>query len=631
MNEKNIISVCYACSEQYAPYLATTLISLLVNLDKQRELNLHILTEDFSEKSKKKINKLKKYHNFNIEYHYIKDSDYDFLTSDIKCPVHVSRVAASRILLPKILPDLDKILVLECDQMVNDDISKLFDTDIENYSMAAVEDFASVMHSRDLWSEKSEYYNGGVILLNLKKLRDIDYLTIFKEKISKNGSRYRLQEQDIWNDGLRFDIKRLNIRWNLYHCFYPEDMIKRFAFVPKDETEYEVACAAPGIYHFVSEDKCWFPTVEKPYIAKYREYEKMSPFFKYLKWHKYKLENRKYLVFTVNGKVLLKFTKKKKVSEIEYKFLERIFSIKNTKDRKQKVLTILGIKIKFKKPETKTDRIIKEQRKEIAQLKEFIYQTSWLPQKVASLHQRVFPQFHNIHINDEIAVVGCGPTLNYYEPIKNVKHIALNRSIRYNKVKFDYAFTWDLPGIEKDEPEFFSEFINYDCIKFVGKFLHDNAINPMDLNYEFKNKIYRCYSASRSRFGISMCDPVIHADISIYPLADFMSIAFGALNFAAYTHPKRIYLVGLDTKQTQCFDGNNHQYFMHELTRGYKLFKSFFERCYPDTEIVSVNPVGLKGMFRDIYTKGYVEVHPELLKENVEILDETKEKELIKA
>ena len=99
-----------------------------------------------------------------------------------------------------------------------------------------------------------------------------------------------------------------------------------------------------------------------------------------------------------------------------------------------------------------------------------------------------------------------------------------------------------------------------------------------------------------------------------------MSISFGALNFAAYTHPKRIYLVGLDTKQTACFDGREHQYYMKELMLGYRLFKDFFKRYYPDVEVISVNPVGLKGMFKDVYTQSYVDAHPELLEEDIEIL-----------
>ncbi len=307
------------------------------------------------------------------------------------------------------------------------------------------------------------------------------------------------------------------------------------------------------------------------------------------------------------------------------RLLKNIFSVKNHSDAKHKQLTILGIKIKIKRKKKK-DVVSDAMLREIASLKEFIYQTSYIPQKVAALHQQVFPQYRNKHRNDCIAIVGCGPTLNFYNPLQNAVHISLNRAIRCSNINFEYAFIWDLPGTKVEEPEFIEEFLNYDCTKFVGMFLHDNVPSPMELNYPHKGILHRCFSASRAGFGIPTCDPVIHQDISIFPLADFMSISFGALNFATYTNPKKIYLVGLDTKQAPCYDGKEHKYFMNDLLRGYKLFKTFVERYYPQTEVISINPVGLKGMFKDVYTQSYVDAHPELLNENIEIINE---KELI--
>lgn len=309
----------------------------------------------------------------------------------------------------------------------------------------------------------------------------------------------------------------------------------------------------------------------------------------------------------------------KNLSRTDNSLIETIFSIKNTPNKEKKVVTIFGHQIQFRRHKS-TRKLIRELQDETRSLREFIYQINWLPQRVAALHQQVFPQFHNLHTQDELVIVGCGPTMNYYAPLPKAKHIALNRAIRNTKIKFDYAFIWDLSATQKEEPSFMQEFLQYDCIKFVGKFLHD-CLNTSVEELPHKNKLYRCYSASRAGFDMGVCDPVIHQDISLFPLADFMSISFGALNFAAYTHPKKIYLVGLDTQQTPCFDGREHPYYMRELMLGYHLFQQFFERYYPDVEVISINPVGLKGKFKDVYTQDYVDEHPELLEEGVEILN----------
>ena len=50
--------------------------------------------------------------------------------------------------------------------------------------------------------------------------------------------------------------------------------------------------------------------------------------------------------------------------------------------------------------------------------------------------------------------------------------------------------------------------------------------------------------------------------------------------------------------------------------------KDFINSNTLNIEIISVNPVGLKGLFRDVYTQSFVDAHPELLKENIEIINE---------
>ena len=37
---------------------------------------------------------------------------------------------------------------------------------------------------------------------------------------------------------------------------------------------------------------------------------------------------------------------------------------------------------------------------------------------------------------------------------------------------------------------------------------------------------------------------------------------------------------------------------------GWNNFKQLNHTYYPDTEIIYINPIGLKGMFKDIYTNG---------------------------
>lgn len=70
-----------------------------------------------------------------------------------------------RAALPFIFQELDRILVLDCDTIVNKDISFLWNVDISNHYFALVEE-------KQITSRAHPYFNFGVAVHNLAKLRD---------------------------------------------------------------------------------------------------------------------------------------------------------------------------------------------------------------------------------------------------------------------------------------------------------------------------------------------------------------------------------------------------------------------------------------------------------------------------
>ena len=104
------------------------------------------------------------------------------------------------------------------------------------------------------------------------------------------------------------------------------------------------------------------------------------------------------------------------------------------------------------------------------------------------------------------------------------------------------------------------------------------------------------------------------------------SIIFRAIHFALFTRPKKVLLVGCDCAATEHFNGfpylsYEERSMIPQWIYGFKNVRRFVSLHYPDTEIVSINPVGLKGMFHDIYTESYLDTHPEIDRERCETLD----------
>lgn len=234
----------------------------------------------------------------------------------------------------------------------------------------------------------------------------------------------------------------------------------------------------------------------------------------------------------------------------------------------------------------------------------------------AFLHQKTFGEFKNKFQGKTIVLVGAGPTLNYFEPIKNTIYIGVNRTFLYNDISFNYLFAIDKNGLETDSESYIKAFIDYqgnNCLKFVGD---QNCGKDMQIP---EGKL--CNEIRRYKTSANLTSSKFTLDIDSEPLGNFHSVSCQAMQFILYTNPLKIYLVGMDsnvatsghftdkieTKKHNSLIGNTLKCIEH-----WKNLKTFQEIHYPDTEIISVNPVGLKGIFKDLYTNRYLHSNDKL-------------------
>lgn len=223
----------------------------------------------------------------------------------------------------------------------------------------------------------------------------------------------------------------------------------------------------------------------------------------------------------------------------------------------------------------------------------------------SNLHKKTFSKYKNIHKGQNLVLVGAGPTVNNYNPIQHAVHVGCNRAFLLDKIKFEYLFSCDKIGIESFYKEL-SDYAGNECVKFVGD-LNCGTDYQISESYALKLNAVRYKTTNgitQHRFAL---------DIESEPLGAFHSVSLQAIQFMLYTNPKKIYLVGIDcSSQGKHFAGLEHDV----STRGEKIdklqkiqinewckLKEFALNYYPDTEIISINPVGLKGLFKDIYSE----------------------------
>jgi len=126
----------------------------------------------------------------------------------------------------KLFPDLDTILSLDIDTIVLRDISDLWDLPIP------MDDFYVAGCREPQKSVGKLYYNCGVMLLNLKKLRDDS----MDERLIRllNEKQYPFCEQDCMNEQFQGHILKLSPEYNVNHFTEKSDIVRiaHYAAVP---------------------------------------------------------------------------------------------------------------------------------------------------------------------------------------------------------------------------------------------------------------------------------------------------------------------------------------------------------------------------------------------------------------
>ena len=287
------------------------------------------------------------------------------------------------------------------------------------------------------------------------------------------------------------------------------------------------------------------------------------------------------------------------------KFIEHIFSVKNSKDNSHKNITLLGFKVKLRKKtsETITRNMLRD---ELSIIHRELNRNIQKNLSICIQHQKVFPKYKNIHNGQKIALICTGPTLKYFEGMKDLIYVGCNAACKYDKLKLDYLFMQDYEGCIKYMYDLPESFIN-NCKLFYGYTTEHNpkSLKVIPEDIAIKHGAQRYYT---DWANIRNFKPEFVCDISTQPLCCFGTVAFPALQFILWTNPKKIYLVGCDCS-TGHYDGTAGD--ARHLIKRYQILKLFAQRYYPETEIISVNPVGLRGVFKDIYTENYLAANPQ--------------------
>lgn len=283
IREQNMeINICFIADNDYVLPTSVAITSLCRNSDIEYQYSVYVVMPENSSYSAKRYLSENAFGYDNVTVKVVEASLSEL--EDLHRGGSTQYLAATTAALLKfklanLFPELDKMLYLDGDIIVRDDLTALYKYELGDNYVAAVRDLPQVLYDKQQLGEEisgRDYFNSGVMLLNLKKMRDEDAEGRLVET-KKNYADQSLMDQNILNivfKGLvlqlpfvyntcyinlvgsrkRYSIEKLN---NLYGTSYknvyeilPDIKIMHFSSKLKPWYFYDVPLADEWLFYY---------------------------------------------------------------------------------------------------------------------------------------------------------------------------------------------------------------------------------------------------------------------------------------------------------------------------------------------------------------------------------------------
>lgn len=209
------VPVLFSFSNQFAPYGAAAIRSLIAHASEERVYHVYIFYNEITAYNMKKISRMRT-KNVEIIFRSIAE-----LVKDREFYVPVSggsKETYYRILAVECLKNYEKLVYLDSDVILLRDVAELYDEDVSQYVFGAVRnynDYGSLRHIEgELKLPPDSCFNAGVLVINTKKFMEMDIQARCMDLLEKIEKPH-WADQDLLNLICWQDTKLLDERWNV--------------------------------------------------------------------------------------------------------------------------------------------------------------------------------------------------------------------------------------------------------------------------------------------------------------------------------------------------------------------------------------------------------------------------------
>ncbi|MFY1026405.1 glycosyltransferase family 8 protein [Actinobacillus seminis] len=310
------MNILFSCDNNYAPYLAVTLSSILkseFNSATNQRIRFFLLSAGVSEDNKHYVKKLVEHYHCQLEIIEVDLGELADLPNTIG---YISAATYIRLKLADYLKvySLKRLIYLDVDILVHQSLYPLWKTDLGGKSIGAcydnfIEPSKSDYKEKLGFSSSHYYFNTGVLLIDVEKWqaknvfkRAMDWTTYCQD----NHIEFLYQDQDMLNHIFENDVNYLDLRYNFNFNIFSRLRKKRQSKIPlKPEEKVTMPIA---VSHFLGSKKAWHSQNQCAAL-------KASKFVELFE----QLENRP-KDWTINTKRSFLLKIKQKIKEIEYRY-----------------------------------------------------------------------------------------------------------------------------------------------------------------------------------------------------------------------------------------------------------------------------------------------------------------------
>lgn len=246
-NNDSVINIAWCTDANYLEYVATSMISVLMNNSRQK-LAFYVFVYDVSDEE---IDKLRATCD-NIQVLKIEKADIEKYNDNFAIK-HLNRSTYMRLAVPRLLQGkVETFIYLDADTLCFDDISEINNIDINDVICAVSHDSLDIhdsKHARRLGLNTTHYFNAGFLYINIANWIKYDIENKANGVLLEQGKSLPYFDQDALNIAMDGHVRFIDNRWNFLFNWFTDEQKENF-FYHRTTT--------PRIIHFTGGRKPWY-------------------------------------------------------------------------------------------------------------------------------------------------------------------------------------------------------------------------------------------------------------------------------------------------------------------------------------------------------------------------------------